>query len=174
MCLHEFFRHTDFIDMAGYTMATGWIDHDRTRSVISATGRMYQMYNQHFGTIPVEVAGNVPVPKPEFPAGGDQPRVNAGSATYPLDVSAALTADRKALVVAVVNATETAQSLQLNLEGFAAAKSGRTWKLTGTRLEAENVVGKAPEVTITEGRFNPVSPLKIAPISVSLYEFARA
>ncbi|MBP2161187.1 MULTISPECIES: alpha-L-arabinofuranosidase C-terminal domain-containing protein [Asticcacaulis] len=173
MCLHEFFRHTDFIDMAGYTMATGWIDHDRTRSVISATGRMYQMYNQHFGTIPVEVTGNAPVPKPEFPAGGDQPRVNAGSATYPLDVSAALTADRKALIVAVVNATDQAQSLQLNLEGFAAAKSGRTWKLTGAHLEAANVVGKPPEVTIAEGRFTTGSALKVAPISIALYEFAR-
>lgn len=174
MCLHEFFRHSDFIDMAGYTMATGWLNFDRTRSVISATGRMYQMYNQHFGTIPVEVTGSSPVPKPELPPGGDQPRVNAGSATYPLDVSAALTADRKALIVAVVNATEQPQSLQLNLEGFAAGKSGRTWKLTGSRLEAENVVGKAPEVTIAEGRFNTSSALKIAPISVSLYEFARA
>lgn len=174
MCLHEFFRHTDFIDMAGYTMATGWIDHDRTRSVISATGRLYQMYNQHFGTIPVEVTGTAPVPKPEFPAGGDQPRVNAGSATYPLDVSAALTADRKALIVAVVNATEQPQTLQLKLEGFAAAKTGRTWKLTGSRLEAENIVGKPPEVTIAESRFNTGSALKIAPISVALYEFARA
>jgi alpha-L-arabinofuranosidase len=174
MCLHEFFRHTDFIDMAGYTMATGWLNFDRTRSVISATGRLYQMYNQHFGTIPVEVTGSLPVPKPEFPAGGDQPRVNAGSATYPLDVSAALTADRKALVVAVVNATERTQSLQLDLEGFAAAKTGRTWKLNGSRLEAENVVGKPPEVSVVEGRFNAGSPLKIAPISVSLYEFARA
>ncbi len=174
MCLHEFFRHTDFIDMAGYTMATGWLNFDRTRSVISATGRLYQMYNQHFGTIPVEVTGSLPVPKPEFPAGGDQPRVNAGSATYPLDVSAALTADRKALVVAVVNATEQPQSLQLDLEGFAAARRGRTWTLSGSRLDGENVVGKPPEVSVVEGRFNTGAPLKIAPTSIVLYEFARA
>lgn len=174
MCLHEFFRHTDFIDMAGYTMATGWLNFDRTRSVISATGRLYQMYNQHFGTIPVEVTGSLPVPKPEFPAGGDQPRVNAGSATYPLDVSAALTADRKALVVAVVNATEQPQSLQLDLERFAAVKRGRSWTLSGSRLEAENVVGKPPEVSVVEGRFDTGSPLKIAPTSIALYEFAHA
>ena len=174
MCLHEFFRHTDFIDMAGYTMATGWLNFDRTRSVISATGRLYQMYNQHFGTIPVEVTGSLPVPKPEFPAGGDQPRVNAGSATYPLDVSAALTADRKALVVAVVNATEQPQSLQLDLEGFVAARRGRAWTLSGSRLDGENVVGKPPEVSVVEGRFNTGAPLKIAPTSIVLYEFARA
>ncbi|EGF90004.1 alpha-N-arabinofuranosidase 1 [Asticcacaulis biprosthecium C19] len=174
MCLHEFFRHTDFIDMAGYTMATGWIDVDRTRSVISATGRMYQMYNQHFGTIPVAVTGNSPVPAPQYPAGGDQPRVNAGSATYPLDLSAALTADRKALIVAVVNATEQAQSLNLTLDGFKARKTGRCWKLTGHGVEAQNQVGKAPQVVIAENTFTTASAIKVAPISVELYEFARA
>lgn len=174
MCLHEFFRHSDFIDMAGYTMATGWIDFDRTRSVISATGRMYQMYNQHFGTIPVAVTGNSPVPAPEYPAGGDQPRVNAGSPTYPLDISAALTADRKALVVAIVNATEQAQTLQLGLDGFKVRKAGRSWKLTGASLDAQNQVGKPAEVVVTEGTFGTASPLKIAPTSVELYEFARA
>ncbi len=173
MCLHEFFRHSDFIDMAGYTMATGWIDFDRTRCVVSATGRMYQMYNRHFGTIPVAVTGNSPVPAPDYPAGGDQPRVNAGSATYPLDVSAALTADRKTLVVAIVNATEQAQTVQLSLDGFKARKSGRSWKLTGSSLEAQNQVGKAPEVVIAEGSFSTATALKIAPISVELYEFAR-
>ena len=174
MCLHEFFRHSDFIDMAGYTMATGWMDVDRTRSVISATGRLYQMYNQHFGTIPVAVTGNSPVPAPEYPAGGDQPRVNAGSPTYPLDLSAALTADRKALIVAVVNATEQAQSLQLSLDGFKARKTGRSWKLTGPSVEAQNKVGKAPEVVIAESTFTTTAALKIAPISVELYEFVRA
>jgi alpha-N-arabinofuranosidase len=174
MCLHEFFRHSDFIDMAGYTMATGWMDFDRTRSVISATGRLYQMYNQHFGTIPVAVTGNSPVPAPEYPAGGDQPRVNAGSATYPLDLSAALTADRKALVVAVVNATEEPQSVKLALEGFKARATGRCWKLTGPALDAQNQVGKTPEVVIAESTFGANTALKVAPISVELYEFKRA
>lgn len=174
MCLHEFFRHSDFIDMAGYTMATGWMDTDRTRSVISATGRLYQMYNQHFGTIPVSVTGTSPVPAPEYPAGGDQPRVNAGSATYPLDVSASLSADRKALIVAVVNATEQAQTLNLSLDGFKARKVGRNWKLTGPGLDAQNRVGQAPQVAIAEGSFTTTSTLNIAPISVELYEFSRA
>jgi alpha-N-arabinofuranosidase len=150
------------------------MDFDRTRSVISATGRMYQMYNQHFGTIPVAVTGNSPVPAPEYPAGGDQPRVNAGSPTYPLDLSAALTADRKNLVVAVVNATEQPQSVKLALEGFKARATGRCWKLTGGSLDAQNQVGKTPEVVIAEGTFGVNAALKIAPISVELYEFKRA
>ena len=50
---------------------------------------LFKMYRDHFGTIPVEVTGDSPQPKPTFPAGGDQPAVNPGSDTYPLDVSAA-------------------------------------------------------------------------------------
>jgi alpha-N-arabinofuranosidase len=42
------------------------------------------MYRDHFGVIPVEVTGNSPQPKPFYPAGGDQPAVNPGSNTYPL------------------------------------------------------------------------------------------
>jgi alpha-N-arabinofuranosidase len=172
LCLHELFRHTDFIAMAGYTMATAWLDHDRARSVISAKGRAFQLYNRHFGVVPVAVRGNAPVPAPRYPIGGDQPRVNAGSDTYPLDVSAALTADRGALIVAVVNPTERAQSLGLELEGFARRGTGRSWKLTGPSLDAENRVAQTPQVAIVEGTFDATArALAIAPISVELYEF---
>ncbi len=67
---------------------------------------LFKMYRDHFGTIPVEVTGNSPQPKPMFPAGGDQPAVNPGSDTYPLDVSAALSEDRKTLAIAVLNPSD--------------------------------------------------------------------
>ena len=172
---HEFFRHSDFIDMTAYTMGMAWLDYDRTRSVISASGRVFQLYNRHFGKIPVAVTGDAPVPPPKFPVGGDQPKVNTGSPTYPLDVSAALTADRKALVVAIVNATEEARMLNLELTGFAAAGAGRSWKLTAAGLDAVNSVGKAPGVVIAEDSFNATAKvLSLAPISIGLYRYAVA
>ncbi len=172
---HEFFRHTDFIDMTGYTMATAWLNYDRTQSVISATGRVFQLYHRHFGTIPVAVGGNSPVPPVQYPVGGDQPKVNTGSPTHPLDVSAALTADRKALVVAVVNATEQARSLTLGLEGFAAAAKGRCWWLKGSGLDAQNLAGKRPEVVIAEREFNTANKvLNLAPYAIELYRFEAA
>lgn len=175
LTFHEFFRHTDFIDMAGYTMATGWINHNRTESVISARGRMFQLYNQHFGSIPVAVDGNSPTPAPEYPIGGDQPRVNAGSPTYPLDVSAALTADGKTLVVAVVNTTEQAQQLDLGFQGFKAKAQGKYWRFTGNSVDATIDIGKAPEVVTTEGSFDTRTPaLTVAPISVEIYHFPIA
>jgi alpha-L-arabinofuranosidase len=172
---HEFFRHTDFIDMTGYTMATAWLNYDRTRSVISATGRVFQLYHRHFGKIPVAVTGNSPVPPPEYPIGGDQPKVNTGSATWPLDVSAALTGDRKGLVIAVVNATDAARTLELGLEGFRTAGAGRSWKLTAPGLDAQNNVGNAPKVVIDETTFDATAkPITVAPFGIELYEYRAA
>ncbi len=174
LAFHEFFRHSDFIDMAGYTMATAWLDFDSVSSVVSAKGRIFQLYNRHFGKWPVAVSGNSPVPAPQYPVGGDQPRVNAGSDTYPLDVSAALTADRRALVVAIVNATEESRALDLAFQHFTPGRRGRCWRLTGAGLEASNRVAQAPQVRIAEDEFRPARPLSIAPISVELYEFPTA
>lgn len=156
-------------------MATGWFDFDRTRSVVGARGRAFQLYNQRFGSIPVAVTGNSATPAPKYPIGGDQPSVNTGSPTWPLDVSAALTRDRSALIVAVVNATEQAQTLQIGLQGFAARSRGRSWRLEAPGLDAQNRVGAAPLVTIQERSFNPrASTLSMPPTSIELFEYPRA
>jgi alpha-N-arabinofuranosidase len=172
---HEFFRHSDFIDMTAYTMGMAWLDYDRTRSVISASGRVFQLYNRHFGKIPVAVTGNSPVPPPKYPVGGDQPKVNTGSATYPLDIAAALTADRKALVVAVVNATEEPRTLDLALDGFKPSNNGRCWKLIAPGLDAQNNVGKPPQVVIAESTFDATQKATaVAPRGIELYEYKLA
>lgn len=172
---HEFFRRTDFIDMAAYTMAMSWLDYNRTAAVISATGRCFQLYNKYFGKIPVAVSGNSKVPSPKYPAGGDQPRVNTGSDTWPLDVSAALTADRRALVVAVVNASEKKHDLTLSLEHVRAVGKGRTFTLAASGLNAVNAVGKPAQVKIVEGSFDVTGKvLAIQPLELKLYEFPLA
>ena len=175
MTLHEFYRHTDFIDMAGYTMATAWLDFNRTDSIISTKGKVFQLFNQHFGTIPVAIDGNAPQPAPQYPIGGDQPKVNTGSATYPLDVSAALTADGKTLVLSVINATETEQQLELGISSFKPVQSGKCWKFSGKSIDSRNQLGKEPEVLTRESDFNAkVNTLAIAPLSVEIYHFYAA
>ncbi len=174
--LQEFFRHTDFIDMAAYTMGMSWLSYDRTHAVVSASGRVFQLYNKHFGRIPVAVTGNSPTPAPQYAAGGDQPKVNTGSPTHPLDVSAALSSDKTKLVIAVVNATEEAHSLALSLEGVKIVAEGRTFTLNSAHgLDAQNAVGKAPEVNIVEGTFDATAKtIAAAPASIVLYEYALA
>lgn len=175
LTFHEFFRHTDFIDMAGYTMATAWLDYDRTQSTISTKGRIFQFYKRYFGVIPVAVDGNMPQPAPQYPTGGDQPRVNSGSKTYPLDISAALTEDGETLVVAVVNATEKFHSVALDLQEFSAAASGRCWTFSGLHVDSHDVVGRAPETAITESLFDTSKEdINIAPISVQIFHFFSA
>ena len=170
---HEFFRHSDFIEMAGFTMATNWLSFDRTHSVVNAYGRVFQLYNSHFGRIPVAVSGDSPVPPPKYPIGGDQPKVNTGSDTWPLDVSAALTADGSALIVAVVNATEKAQELSLKVQGFRKGSKGRCWKLVAPGLDAQNIVGQTPQVFIRQSSFDPgAKRIAAAATSIALYEFA--
>lgn len=172
LTFHEFFRHTDFIDMAGYTMATGWLDYTRTQAVINTRGRIFQLYQQKFGSIPIAVEGNIPVPPPEYPIGGDQPRINAGSATYPLDVSAALTTDKKTLVIAVVNATEQPHKLTLQLNSWNAKASGISYKFTGPTVDSANQVDQQEQVTVNQSAFDTTAPsLTIAPISVEIYHF---
>lgn len=173
MTLHELFRNTDFITMAAFTMGMSWIDYNRTACTYSNAGLLFRMY-QNFGTAPVEVAGNAPQPAPKWPVGGDQPRINAGSATYPLDIAAALTADRKSLTVGVVNATETEQPLLLDIRNIKLRSAGKRWRLTGRSLAAANHVGQAPQVTVSEQAVSFKGRIAVAPYSVELYQLPLA
>jgi len=174
-CFHEFFRHSDFIDMAGYTMATSWLNYDRTHSTFSTVGMLFKFYNQHFGKIPVDLTGNSPVPPPKYPVGGDQPKHNTGSSTYPLDMFAALTADRKALVLAVVSVEDKPKTFDLALGGFKAAGTGKCWKLTGPGPDATNPFDGTPQIGITEGTFDTTAKqLTVAPYSIEFYRFEAA
>jgi len=170
--IQEMFRHTDFLKMSAYTMATAWINASRTRSDFSTIGILFKLYRDHFGTVPVEVTGNSPQPPPKYPVGGDQPRVNAGSPTYPLDVSAALSSDRKTLTVAIVNPTESAQPMNLDIRNFKPRAQARIWKMTGASVDSTNQLGQSPQVTVTETQLNQVpGPLTVPRISINLYEF---
>ena len=70
---HEMFRHSDVFQLGAFTFATAMMSENRTEATLNPTGMLFKMYRDHFGTIPVEVTGDSPQPKPTFPAGGDQP-----------------------------------------------------------------------------------------------------
>ncbi len=112
-------------------------------------------------------------PAPKYPVGGDQPKVNAGSPTYPLDVSAALSSDRKSLTVAVINPTELLQSLDLTINGVDLTGKGRIWRLKGSGLNAMAGLTRH-DVQVTESPVAEVpKALQLAPISIEIYEFER-
>jgi alpha-N-arabinofuranosidase len=172
LVMQEMFRHTDFLKMSAFTMGVSTLDYNATDAVLNTTGLMFKLYREHFGTIPVEVTGNSPQPAPKWPVGGEQPKVNAGSPTYPLDVVAAYTNDHKFLTVAVVNPTESAQQMDLDIEGVRVSGKVRMWQLTGSSLDAANLVGQKPKVETTEKQLPKVPKiLAVDPISVNIYEF---
>jgi alpha-N-arabinofuranosidase len=168
--MHEMFRHSDLYQMGAFTFATAMVNESRTDAVLSPTGLLFKMYSNHFGSLPVAVSGDSPQPKPIFPAGGDQPAVNPGSDTYPLDISAALSADRKTLTIAVLNPSDAKQTLNLKVTGTALAKQGQLWQLAPTSINAINIVGKKPEVEIQSTNHVEIpETVEVAPFSVNIY-----
>ncbi len=174
MIFNEMLRHTDFLRMSAHTMGVSSLDYSPTDAVLNTTGLTFKLYGDQFqpGSIPVQLSGNSPQPAPRYPIGGDQPETNSGGSTYPLDMFAAFTPDRKYLTVAVVNATDKGQELDLNVIGARLAGPSTLWQLTGKDLEAANRVGHLPQVEIKQVAIGDVpKSLSVAPISIDIYRF---
>jgi alpha-N-arabinofuranosidase len=169
---HEMFRHSDIFQMANLTFATATFNSNGTEAVLNPTGLLFKMYRDHFGVIPVEVSGNSPQPKPAFPAGGDQPAVNPGSPTYPLDVSAALSADRKTLAIAVLNPSDAEQSIQLDIHGATLGSAGKRWSMAPNSIDATVKAGSPAEVQVEEQSLGALpATVTLRPFSVNIYSY---
>jgi alpha-N-arabinofuranosidase len=170
---HEMFRHSDLYQLGAFTFATAMISENRTDAVLNPTGLLFKMYREHFGTIPVQVSGDSPQPKPIYPAGGDQPAVNPGSDTYPLDVSAALSDDRRTLTFAVLNPSDSEQQLQLAISGVKLASQGHRWRMAPSSVDATITVGQKPGVEVQEQELTSMpNASAVPPFSVNIYSFA--
>jgi alpha-N-arabinofuranosidase len=157
--------------MACFTFATALFSAKGSEAVLNPTGLLFKLYRDHFGVIPVEVAGNSPQPKPTAPPGGEQPEVNAGSATFPLDVAAAWTDDRKALTIAVVNPTEEERHLSLTIANANLSGKGTLWRLAPPCLTSVAEVGRE-EVTVESAGIVSVPKTVVVPKhSVTIYAF---
>ena len=81
------FRDSELFQMDALAFATARMRENRTAAIRNPTVLLFKMGRDCFGTIPVEVTGDSPQPTPACPPGGDQPAINPGSHTYPLEVS---------------------------------------------------------------------------------------
>jgi len=170
---HEMFRHSELYQLGGFTFATAMMSEDRTSAVLSPTGLLFKMYREHFGTIPVEVSGDSPQPKPIYRAGGDQPAVNPGSDTYPLDVSAAFSVDHKTLTFAVLNPSDSAQQMSMEIHGTKLSSTGHLWRMAPASVEATITPGQKPGVEVEEQMLNSLpDTVSVPPFSVNIYSFA--
>ena len=88
---------------------------------------------------------------------------------------AALTPDRKFLILSVVNATVTEQKVDLNVTGAHLAGPSKLWQLTANSVDALNRIGQPPQLAIKESSIgNAPAALTVAPISVNIYQFPVA
>jgi len=169
--LQEMFRHSDVIKMGAYTAFISNLSFDGNDAVLSSVGLTFELYRQHFGTIPVEVSGNSPQKPVKGTVGVDKPRVSSGSDTYPMDVAAALTADHRKLTVAVVNPTETAHEMEFAVTGASLQGTGTMWRIAAPNLDADNEPRKEPALTIRETRLiERPAKLALPPLSINLFE----
>jgi alpha-N-arabinofuranosidase len=166
---HEMFRHSDLFQMAAFTFATAMVSADHSEAVLTPTGKLFQLYRDHFGVIPVEVVGNSPQPKPTDPPGGEQPAINAGSDTFPLDVVAAWSEDRKTLTVAVLNPTESDQSLHLSINSASLTGKGMLYRMAPDSLTAVSTIGRPSQVDVSSSPVTLSNMLTLPKFSVSIY-----
>ncbi len=160
----EMFRHSGIFQMAAHTFATSLLAWHGTNVSLNANGLVFKIYRDHFGAIPVEVSGNSPQPKPTEQPGVEQPEVNAGSPTFPLDVVAAWTKDHHALTVAILNPTEVEQPLRLNITGADLSGKGTLWRLAPKGDDVQSP-------TITSAPVDSIPDVLTLPgFSVNIYE----
>jgi alpha-N-arabinofuranosidase len=130
---HEFFRHSDKVGLAVATGGMGGVASDTSGEAIGLRmeGQVMKVLHDHFaGALPVAVSGNSPQRSAKGTVGIDNSARPSGSPTYPLDIFAALSADRKTLAISVINPTETPQDCDLTLTGVRAGGPARVSQLT--------------------------------------------
>jgi len=131
---HAFFRNSDLYFMANYAQTVnviGAIKTSRTEAAFDTTGLVQKLYRKSFGSIPVALSGR------------------PGT----LDVSAALTEDRKTLTLAVVNADGSPQTLTVDFGALQLSGTGTRSTITGPNPLSSNEPGKAPNVVLREEAF---------------------
>jgi len=177
MVFNEMLRESDFLRMTAFTMGVSTLDFNQTGATLNTNGLLFKLYGEQLGpgSIPVALTGNSPQPAPTQHIVGDLPKTSAGSPTYPLDMVAALSADRKYLTLAVVNATDSEQKFALNISGARLAGNGTLWQMTGKDVDAANHVGQAPQVEVKKTTVSETpATLSVGPISVEIFRFSVA
>jgi alpha-N-arabinofuranosidase len=177
---HELFRHSE---MVGLAVATGGMRTLASDSSGDAIGLrmeglvMKVLHDSFAGALPVDVSGDSPQIPTKGVIGIDNSARPSGSPTYPLDVFAALRADRKKMAVSVVNPTETPQECDLSLTGVQVRGPTKVYRLTAPAETTPAPAGSGwspfigPPATMAESSL-PQAPRRITlpPASLTVYE----
>jgi alpha-N-arabinofuranosidase len=149
------------------------IDNAGEATGLSAEGLVLKLMQTRFaGALPLEVGGN----SPQQPVDGvpfvDKPSVPIGSATYPLDVLAAFSGDRKKLLISVVNPTEEGHEFTPRITGVRLRGPGKLSQIAPPGVNSANQAGQKPVVEILERPQQALTgAVQAPPVSINVYEF---
>jgi alpha-N-arabinofuranosidase len=151
MALHEFYRNSDIVGLACFAQTVnvlGAVKTSRTAASLEGSGVVLALYRHRFGTVPIELIQ----PAPD------------------LDVAAAWTEDRKAIIISVVNATGKPRALAVDLGKTAVKAVATRWEVTGSSPQLHNEPGLTPDpIGAIEQKVTFVNKLEAPPYSVELY-----
>jgi alpha-N-arabinofuranosidase len=161
---HEFFRHSDRVGLAVATGGLRTLATDSRGDAIGLRmeGLVMKLLHDHFAAaLPVAVTGGSPQVPTKGVVGIDTSARPSGSPTWPLDVFAAVSADRGKMAISVVNPTETPRECDLNLAGAQASGPARVHQLTAPAgaTPAESSLPQAPR------------RITVPPASLTVYAF---
>jgi alpha-N-arabinofuranosidase len=150
MGLHEFYRNSDIVGLACFAQTVnvlGAVKSSRTAASREGSGVVLALYRHQFGTMPIEL---------KQPAD--------------LDVAAAWTEDRKAITIAVVNATGQPRTVAVDLGKTAVKARATRWEVTGPSPQLHNEPGLTPDlIRAVERKVTFANTLDAPPYSVELY-----
>ncbi len=177
LLLNEIFRNSDKVEASCATGGLGCVQVDNTGEAtgFSAEGLVMKLMHTHFNSArPVGVTGNSPqqgVPGTPFV---DIPNKPIGSPTYPLDVTAAISSDKKRLIFSVINPTEEKQELSPKVAGINLRGPGKLFQIAPSGLNSANRAGEKPQVEIQEIPQQALANISVPPVSIGVYEFEIA
>jgi len=149
--LNEMIRNSDIVFMANYAQTVnviGAIKTNKTAAAFATTAFPLIIYRKHFGKYPVEISGS----------------------TGLLDVVAALTEDKKALTIAVVNSTSKTSELEIDFKNMNISGKATLWQVRHDDPMAYNEPGRQDSVKISEQKVNGISnKLTMPGYSINLY-----
>ena len=173
--LNEMFRNSGMVAASCATGSLGTVLVTPTGEATgyTAEGLVLKIMATHFANaVAIPVSGNSPPQAVPGTPWVDTPKTPIGSLTFPLDVLAAISGDKKRLLISVVNPTESAQKVSLNITGVRLRGPGKLSQIAPPGLSSANQPGKPPAVEIVgypQSRLPDTVP--VPPVSIGVYEF---
>ncbi len=169
--LHEMYRYSYYVMMAGITSVGSLYTYDDNKATISSTGLLFKLFIEHLGDLPLGLTGNSPQKAMKGTPFVDIPLEPSGSATYPLDIMATKNSKTGKVMVSVVNPTEEPQTFALKFDGGKPDSKVIVYALAPAQSTDANTLDN-PDVIRLQTRTEKLNANVTVPAhSVILYEY---